>query len=583
MEKHVTIIERIQNLTSLYKKYNIDSYLVPSTDEYLSEYSPDFAKRLQYITGFAGSNGYGVIHPDKIYFFTDGRYFKQAENQLPQGFNSIYDINHVGRIDSLYSSLGKVGYNPKLFCKTQINIFNSLNLVPIEDDLIDFIWTDSRPNKSEAKAFIYEEIYAGETSQNKIVNLQKDIKKLGGDYYLVTDCTSICWLLNIRASDVPFCPLLLAKLIVSKDKLYLFTDLNKVKDLKFDDSIVLLEESEIYKFLSKISGSIIVDNNKTPMSYLNAIEHLDVIHQNDLCTILKSIKNDIEIEGTKKAHIKDAVSVIEFFSWLNDELKSGSILTEFDLGKKLTYFRSQQDGYLTDSFSAICGFRDNGAIIHYRAEEHSAKKIDQDGLLLVDSGGHYYGGTTDITRAINIGTPKSEHINFYTKVLKGHLALLITHFPYGTACNNLDPLARQYLWQEGCNFAHGTGHGVGNMLSVHEGPQAFNLINNIKLEKNMILSNEPGYYLEGQFGIRIENLVYVADSQYSGFAKFENLTMVPYCFDLIDFSMLNEAEKKYLVEFYNKISASITGLLSDNAKKYLNYHIDSLLKKIGDR
>ena len=578
MERNVEIIQRIKNLSDLYKEYSIDGYLIPSTDEYLNEYLHDYFKRLSYISGFTGSNGYVIIFSDKILFFTDGRYITQAENQLPKNLTKIYDIKNIADLDLIDLKFSQIGYNPELFCKSQLNIFKTFQLKEIKEDLIDKIWLEDRPLKSTEKAFTYDDEFSGQVRDKKILNIQTEIKSLKADYHLITDCISICWILNIRASDVPFCPLLLSRLVISKENIYLFTDLSKIDHLDLT-GVIILEESKIYEFLSQLTGTIILDKNKVPVSYLEATKHLNVINNIDLCLFPKACKNDVEIQGAKNAHIKDAIALLNFFSWLEESLNSKKELTEFDLGKQLTYFRSEQDGYIRDSFSAICGFQDNSAIIHYRAQKSSAKKIEGEGLLLIDSGGHYYGGTTDITRTINIGTPNKDYIKFYTKVLKGHIALFNIKFPDGICSSNLDVLARQYLWQEGCDYPHGTGHGVGNVLSVHEGPQSLNTINNISLKRNMILSNEPGYYIKNYFGIRIENLMYVKNSEYNGFFEFENLTMMPYCNELIDVDMLDKVEKKYLVDFYHNINITLTPLLNVTSEKYLKKQIELLLAR----
>ena len=537
-------ILRIQQLRKLFHKYDIEAYLIPSTDEYLSEYSPTYLKRLEYISGFTGSNGYILITRDKISFYTDGRYINQAAKELPSD-TEIIDIRSLAK----HSTNGKnIGYNPQIISRAQLKIFDGQTLVSIKDDLVDQIWT--RSQSSTENAFIYPMEYSGESSVNKIQDIQAKMKELRADYHLITDLTSIGWLLNIRGLDIDYSPLLISKLILSHNKVYFFVDPRKLNQavIKFlPPNLEIYDEEYIYEFLGSINGNIIVDPGSIPISYLQALsDNLRVIHNEDLCLASKAIKNQIEIEGAISAHKQDAKAVIEFLAYFYDELKKGVYYTEYELGKTLTSFRSRQEGYIMDSFPAIIGFQENGAIIHYRAKEKGSKLVKGNGLLLIDSGAHYYGGTTDVTRTILVGEATKEQKYYYTMVLKGHIALALARFPKNTRCLHLDILARQYLWNSGKDYAHGTGHGVGNALSVHEGPAAINLINNRLLKEGMILSNEPGYYLNGKYGIRIENLIYCKASQYENFLEFQNLTSIPYCLDLIQMDLITPIEKDYI-------------------------------------
>ena len=545
MEKHDL---RIQKLRALFNQYRIEAYLVPSTDEYLSEYSPEYLKRLEYISGFTGSNGYILITRHKVYFYTDGRYTNQAAKELPEDV-VIIDIRSPVAKHSIKAKC--IGYNPQIISKSQLKLFDSQTLVSINDDLVDQIW--KRPQSSKAKSFIYPTEYSGESAVDKIQKIQNKIKVLGADYHLITDLTSIGWLLNIRGRDIDYSPLLMSKLILAKNKVYFFVNQKKLSPAIrtfLPNNIEIHDEKYIYDFLPYIKGRILLDQNQVPVSYLHVIPNrLDIINNEDLCLESKAVKNKVEIAGAINAHKKDSEAVTEFLSYFTEELKKGNYYTEYELGEILTSFRSKKAGYIMDSFPAIIGFQENSAIIHYRAQEKGSKLVKGNGLLLIDSGAHYYGGTTDVTRTILVGECTQEQKYYYTMVLKGHIALVLARFPQHTRCMNLDILARQYLWNTGNDYAHGTGHGVGNALSVHEGPAAINLVNHRIVKPGIILSNEPGYYVNGKYGIRIENLMYCKVSAYQDFLEFQNLTQIPYCIDLIDMKLLTPIEKRYLTHY----------------------------------
>ncbi|MDA9163460.1 aminopeptidase P family protein [Rickettsiaceae bacterium] len=571
------IEQRLNNLRKLLKQHNLNGYIVPTLDEYLSEYAPDYAKRLEYITGFTGSNGLAVILQDTVLFFTDGRYINQCFSQLDDNLFEVFDQQLWPQFNwSDYIADGQmIGYDPKIFTTNQLNHFSKLNLQPHSSNLIDEIWED-QPAKPNSAIYDYPVKYAGEGYNEKIAKCRDVLEKNDeAEALVITNADSVCWLLNIRAHDVEFSPLLLANAIITKDSAYLFADVQRL-DATLNsqrNDITILPESEFESIVAKINGKILFDQTQCSSHIASIIKKQS--HQNmpNPIMLFKACKNDAEIKYMQEGHVQDAVAVCELLAFI-EQASSEDLneISEYDIGEKLTALRAKGNGYIFDSFPTICGYQENGAIIHYRAQPESAKKIIGRGLLLIDSGGQYMGATTDITRVISIGAPTTEHKKYYTKVLKGHIALARAIFPKNKVSGaHLDILARQYLWQSGDDYAHGTGHGVGSCLSVHEGPQNISLSGfSAKLQKGMVTSNEPGYYVDGEFGIRIENMMYVQESENLNYLSFKMLTLVPYAKNLIDLRALDETEQKYLHSYCQEIKNKIHPLLSTQAKKWLD-------------
>ncbi|GAA5252415.1 aminopeptidase P family protein [Candidatus Rickettsia kedanie] len=598
---------RINLLRSLFTEYDIDSYIITSNDKYMSEYVPEYAKRLEYITGFTGSNGIVIICKDIALFFTDGRYLEQAHKELDLELFKIFDLKDIS---TTLNQDTKIGYDPQLFtCPAISNL--KLNFQKINGNLVDKIW-HNQPSEPNSKVYLHDIKFAGVSHNDKINKCRKTLLSSRGltsgssnynEQYalIILDSSSICWLLNLRASDVAYTPLMFAKVIVTSTKLYLFIDLVRIDAaiINARPEITILPEEEFENIL-KGHDNIFIDDTIASVHIMDLIADKKVQKITDPCLTLKACKNDVEIKHAIDFHIKDAVALCEFFADfsqchirengdpekhnMDSSFRGNDIwdnendeLNEYSLGLKLTEYRAKQEGYVSDSFPAICGFQENSAIIHYRAVLENAKKIIGQGILLIDSGGQYSGATTDITRTIMIGTPTDEQKKRYTQVLKGHIALANAKFPKHIIVGaNLDILARQYLWQEMLDYPHGTGHGVGSFLTVHEGPQSINLRNRTVLQKGMILSNEPGFYISGKYGIRIENLMYVKEN--SGWLEFETLSLVPYDSKLIDTKLLNIDEINYIKEYYNKIRAKIYDLLSPHARGWLNNEINLFLQ-----
>lgn len=568
------IERRLSNLRKLLDKHEFSGYIVPTTDEYLSEYTPKYAQRLEYITGFTGSNGLAIILKDIVLFFTDGRYINQCSTQLDAKLFKVFDLQSLANFNwsEHMEKEAIIAYDPQLFTTYSLQNFTSLNLQADSINLIDVIWS-GQPARPESVIYDYPLKYAGEDYKQKIDKCRNVLTNNTAQGLIITDSASVCWLLNIRAHDVEFSPLLLANLIVTQKKIYLFADQNRIKTPLVREGLIILPSEEFSSVIAGLQGVILFDETQASSYICSLIKSKRYKHLKNPCSLWKACKNDVEIQYMQTGHVQDAVAVCELLAFIDDQDISN--LTEYDLGKKLTELRTKGDDYVFDSFPTICGYQSNGAIIHYKADKKSAKKITGQGLLLIDSGGQYMGATTDITRTISIGTPSSEHKKYYTKVLKGHIALAQAVFPKDKVSGaHLDILARQYLWNEGDDYAHGTGHGVGSFLSVHEGPQSISLAGfGTKIAKGMVVSNEPGYYVPGEFGIRIENMMYATDSKALNFLCFQMLTLVPYDKNLIETEMLTKDEYKYLKAYYLEIERKVAPLLSKSAKAWLQSQV----------
>lgn len=568
---------KLHELRLLFPENQINGYIISTKDEYLSEYPPAYAKRLEYLTGFSGSNGLAVILENTVLFFTDGRYLTQCLKELDRDLFQIFDQkqlidfsweNYVGPGDII------VGYDPEIFTSNGLLPFKKLNLKAVGGNLIDKIWTE-RPPKPNSIIYNYDISFAGEERAKKIAKCRSFLYAHKGIALIITNPEILCWLFNIRAADIEFSPLLLANGCVTKENAYLFADNARIRgDLK---GITIMPESAFVQIIQEQQGKILFDDSlcsKYISDIIKQKEHQNVVNP---CLLWKSCKNSVEIDKVIEAHVQDGIAVVEFLSFLaNNDLSNYS---EYDLGLKLQDFRSKGYNYVTDSFPAIIGFKENGAIIHYRTSQNSAKKITGNGLLLIDSGGQYLGATTDITRVVVIGSPEQKHREYYTKILKGHLNLAMVKFPKESVTGaNLDILARQFLWQDGDDYPHGTGHGVGSFLSVHEGPQNISLASyGTKFAAGMVISNEPGFYQPGEFGIRIENMMYVKETTNGNFLEFAMLTLVPYEKNLIDKDLLSKDELNYLNSYYKLIENKIMPHLSDQAKKWLRTQLQLIL------
>ncbi len=538
--------KKIEQIKKLFSKYKIDGYLVPSSDEFLNEYTPNHLRRLEFITGFSGSYGIAIISQKQNILITDGRYLLQAKNELPKDFAVVEGINKIEGND-----FGKIGYDPMLFSESTLKSLRDkkLHLVAVERNLVDVIWKD-KPQESSRAALLLDKKYAGVERSEKIKLILKTLDPKA-DFLLITNPDSICWLLNIRGHDVPFTPVLLSYLLLSKTgKVFLFCDSKKVSHIKGIEVAELDSIKIKFKEAIKKRQKIQLDPNKTP-SWFVSTGGEQIIKASDPVSIPKSCKNEVEVKGIKEAHLQDGIAVTKFINWLTKNISKN--IDEIYASAKLLDFRKERNLFQYPSFETISAFGANAAIVHYKPSSKTNKKITKKGLYLIDSGGQYLNGTTDVTRTLCFGKPTPEQKRNYTLVLKGHIAIATAKFPEGTTGSQLDSLARQFLWQNGLDYNHGTGHGVGHFLAVHEGPQSISKNpSSVPLKENMIISNEPGFYKATEYGIRIENLVRVVKSKTKGFFEFETLTLVPIATNLIDQKLLTPAEKKWVKE-YNRL------------------------------
>ena len=564
------MIKKIQILRSKFKKYNIDGYIVPKNDDYFTEYSK--INRLKIISNFSGSAGLAIILKKKNYLFTDGRYTIQSQIESGKNFKilSFEKLNNC----NLFKNL-KLGIDPKLFTYQQIKKFFLKNnkIEYINKNLIDEIQKqrvdDSFPFFSLKKNIV------GESTNSKLDKISKYLKKKKSDYLFISAPENVAWILNIRGRDGPNSPIPNSRLIISKTKkILLISKFKKCKKLfrkKVIKSNEFIDTKEFPKKILDLKGKrFIIDRNSCSIFYENIIKSkFKIIKGEDPTYLLKAIKNKIEINNMKKAHILDGAALTKFIYWIKNVNKKK--ITEVEAQNKLEKFRSMNKNFLYPSFDTIAGSGKNGAIVHYRAKKENCRIIKKKDIFLCDSGGQYKYGTTDVTRTICFSKPSQNIKNIFTKVLKGHIAVATTNINKDNIGKKIDKRARKFLKQNNLDYAHGTGHGVGFFLNVHEGPQSISKINKVKIKEGMILSNEPGYYKKNRFGIRIENLVYVKKTNKKIF--FENLTLAPIEKDLINFKLLTSLEKNYLFKYHLNVYSNISKYLNLKEKKWLTSFI----------
>jgi len=559
------IRDSINALKKKFKDYQIDGYIIPKNDNYFSEYASN--DRLKKITKFSGSAGIAVILKKINYLFVDGRYTLQA-NQESSNYFKIIEI-HKKFPNKIIKNLN-LGYDPSLFTKNTLKkYFSNNNVVAINNNLIDQIF---KFNKIKTKPFFsLNKKVVGESHHSKISKVVEFIKSNNADYLFVSAPENVAWLLNIRGYDSPISPIPNARLIINKNKkIYLITEKSKaktiIKEKKINSKYIIDENNLSNLFYQLEEGTFIIDNKSCSILYENIIKkRFKLLRIDDPIYKLKSIKNEHEIKHMIEAHKKDGLALTKFIYWIKNINKK--TITEVQAQNRLERFRKLNRAYLFPSFNTIAGAGANGAIVHYRAKPKNTKKIKKQDLLLVDSGGQYKYGTTDVTRTICFSRQKKSVVNAYTNVLKGHIAVIQTNLNKINTGKKIDIRARKFLKKAGLDYAHGTGHGVGFFLNVHEGPQSISKHNSIKLTKGMILSNEPGFYKKGHFGIRIENLVYVKKLKKK--LLFDNFTLAPIEKDLINYKLLNKTEKDYLFRYHLKIYSEYSSSLNKNERRWL--------------
>ncbi len=580
----MTIKERVEKLRVRMEEEGLHAYIIPSTDPHQSEYVADHWKSREWISGFTGSAGKIVVTLYDAALWTDSRYFLQGEEQLQgtgielmkQGMPGVPNV-----VEWIISKLepGKIvgcdGANFSLMAMRSLKqeMENAHLKVDYSKDLFKETWA-SRPALPKEEAFEHEVKFAGKSRLEKLSEVRQRMKDVQG--HLITTLDDIAWLLNLRGSDVECNPVTIAHCLVEHKLVHLFIDGSKLSDSLRSrlegDGIMLHSYTALQNYLSSLEEGygIRIDSNTVNAVLYDAIpSHCHIVEGRTISTDLKAIKNPTEVAHIKEAMAKDAVALLKLFRWLDKEL-DGRKISEVEVSDQLISFRKEGSDYYGESFPAIVGYKGNGAIVHYRPMPGTCAHLEKEGILLLDSGGQYHNGTTDITRTVALGTPTEEQKKHFTWVLKGHIALALQHFPEGTRGIQLDTLTRQYLWRQNLNFGHGTGHGVGFFLNVHEGPQGIgpNMQGRYLegMKEGMFTSNEPGLYIEGEYGIRIENLVLAVDAGNNGFGKFlkfDTLTLFPIDLNLVERSLLTIEERTWLNQYHQEVERKVKPLLSD--------------------
>lgn len=569
------------------KEKNIDAFIIPSSDNHGSEYVSEYFRVREWISGFTGSAGTVVITENEAHLWTDGRYFLQGEQQIK---GTEYVLERMGEpgvknytewiLDNVKKG-GIVSFNGKVLTVSEINglqeTLKEKNIkIKSEEDIFEVIWTD-RPAMPKGKIFIHDEKYAGKTVNQKLDLVKVEMKKCHANNLLLASLDDIAWLLNLRGSDVDCNPVFLSYFLISGDSYTLYVDKekvsNEVEEFLNNNSIQIEDYNQIVEDLKEIQGSITYDGAKTNGWLKEAIaSSVKVIEKRNITTDLKARKNPVELENIEAAHIKDGVAVAKFIKWVKERIGKEEI-SEMSASEKLRTFRAEGADFIDISFSTIAGYGPHGAIIHYKASEETNSKLEAKGLFLVDSGAQYLDGTTDITRTLALGDLTEEEKIDYTLVLKGHLNLGNAIFLEGTPGCSLDILARRALWNNGLDYKHGTGHGVGYLLNVHEGPQGIRReLNPVNLEEGMVLSNEPGIYRSGKHGVRIENLIAVqphSETDFGKFLNFKELTVCPYELDAIKVELLNEEEKQWLNNYHSDVFSKLSPHLNKKEAEWL--------------
>ena len=559
----------MRDLQKLLKQFKLDGYLVPKNDEYFNEYINPSDDRLRFVTNFTGSAGFSVILNKKKYLFVDGRYTAQAKLQVGKKFKVITIPNKLPRNVLKFKRRLIVGFDPKLHTEHQLNFLfkrTNISLKPIRQNLIDVIWK-KKPKDKVKPFFLIKNKYAGKTFQKKIYDLKKILFKKNLDILLVTAPENVAWLLNLRGFDTSYSPIPNCRLLINKNgNILLYANPKKVNKINNKlKGVIFRNESSLEKDLSNLNKrKILLDLFSCSIFFKDILKKKNYLYLKiDPIYFMKSIKNKYEINNIKKSHLIDGVALTKFLIWLKKNFKKNKI-SEIYAQNKLESFRKKNPMYKFPSFDTISGSGPNSSIIHYRATNKSNRILKQGDLYLVDSGGQYSFGTTDVTRTISLGNNSNHIKEIFTRVLKGHIAVSNFKIKKNSSGAEVDKKARKFLNQINLDYPHGTGHGVGYFLNVHEGPQSLSKNNKIHLKNGMILSNEPGYYKEGNFGIRIENLVYIKNN------KFKELTFSPIEKDLIDKNFLTKSEIDWINNYHKIVKNNLFKFMSQSEKKELN-------------
>lgn len=583
-----TTNQRVDALRTLLKEEGINAFIIPSTDPHLSEYVAPHWQSREWISGFTGSAGTVVITEEQAGLWTDSRYFLQAAQQLEGSDIDLYKemLPETPSIPTfLKTSLGTgavVGIDGKVFSTEEAKQLqdelkeNGITIKSVEDPM-NKIWED-RPAIPEGPAFIYENQYAGKSCKEKLATIREEMKKAGAETLLISALDEIAWTLNIRGNDVHCNPVVVSYLLISKNEAHFFIHPQKVTGelsayLK-EANVSIHSYEDIEYFLNNLSvDTLLLNPSKTNYAVYSAIcPDCRIIEGASPVTLLKAIRNEQEIAGIHAAMQRDGVALVKFLKWLEEAVHTGKE-TEISVDKKLHELRAAQPLYMGESFDTIAGYKEHGAIVHYEATPETDVPLQPKGFLLLDSGAQYLDGTTDITRTIALGELTEEEKTDYTLILKGHIALAMAVFPEGTRGAQLDVLARIPIWKHRMNFLHGTGHGVGHFLNVHEGPQSIRMNENpVALQAGMVTSNEPGVYKAGSHGIRTENLVLTiqaGEGLFGNYLKFETITLCPICKKGIIKEMLTTEEIEWLDEYHRKVYDKLSPDLNKEEQEWL--------------
>ena len=588
------IKQRIENIRDLMKEKNIYAYIVPSSDYHQSEYVGDYFKSREFMSGFTGSAGTLIISMDEAGLWTDGRYFIQAENELKDSGIKLFKMGEEGvpTIEEyLLEKLPKnstLGFDGRVMSvKEGQSLANKLAFkginIEYKYDLVNDIWED-RCSLPTEKAFLLGTEYSGESFSDKLYRIRAVMKEKKATTHILASLDDIAWLFNIRGRDVKSNPVVLSYAVITIDSVYLFIDKNKIgKDIRAElskENVQIKGYEEVYEFIKNIDENevVLIDTSKVNYAIYNNIpSNVQKIEERNPSILFKSIKNEIELKNIRNSHIKDGVAFTKFMYWLKNNI--GKIeITEISATQKLEEFRREQDKFIEPSFSTIAAYKDHAAMMHYSATEESNYKLEPRDLFLVDSGGQYFDGTTDITRTIALGPIPENVRKDFTNVVRGMIRLSKAKFLYGCRGYNLDILARGPLWEEGIDYKCGTGHGIGFVLNVHEGPNGFrwkvreDIDDTCILEEGMVTTNEPGVYVENSHGIRIENEIVVRKAEkneYGQFMDFEVITFAPIDLDAIDESLMLKDEKVYLNNYHKQVYDKISPYLNEEEKQWL--------------
>lgn len=583
----MNVLDRLAALRAAMKEAKVAAYVVPGNDPHASEYMASHWCEMQWLSGFNGESGTMVVTTDKALLWTDSRYYLQAGIELKDSTIELMresDIDCPSVVDWLAENVQSlVGVNPEMFSVNDFSAWNE-KIALKSVDLIKPLWIEGRPAIPADKLYPYSADFAGESVESKLARMREKLVALHGDAIIVSALDEIAWLLNIRGNDVEYNPVVISYVVLEADKCTLFVDANKIDTVARNyldfNNIDMQPYEAVFEYIARLSGTVIYDGARVNEALFEAIPaNCKKINTKSPILIDKAHKNAVELEGERIAMRQDAAALTRFFKWLEEEaFANGKTQTEWDLMEKLHAFRDMGENFVEESFGTIAGYKGNGAIVHYAATKDNCAEVKPEGMLLLDSGGQYLDGTTDITRTVWLGgeIPTQAKLD-YTYVLKGHIALQTARFPRGTRGNQLDALAKQFMWEAGITFGHGTGHGVGHFLGCHEGPQNVRTDNNpTPLEVGHIVSDEPGIYRTGQWGIRTENLITVipakqteATTTEDEWLTFETLTLCFYDTNLIDMSLMTDKEIAWINAYHERVYKETAPLLNAEEAAYL--------------